>query len=183
MERLRAAEEMAKKAHDGQMRKLAGEPYVVHPIAVANILKEAGLPEDVVIAGYLHDTVEDTAVDFEDIEREFGKNVVQIVRGNTEDKTKSWSERKQHTVDYIKEAPIEVKVLIVADKLDNLRSVIKSHEADGDAIWEKFKANKEKQSWYYRTIAENALIGLQTEEIPEYFYTYKQLVEDFFGDV
>ncbi|WP_349408224.1 HD domain-containing protein [Pseudalkalibacillus sp. SCS-8] len=183
MEKCKKAEALAKQAHDGQVRKLTGEPYVVHPISVAETLKEAGLSEDLIIAGYLHDAVEDTALEFEDIKREFGRKVVDIVQGNTEDKSRSWLERKQHTVDYIKEAPFEMKALIVADKLDNLKSVIEAYESEGDAIWEKFKGDKTKQRWYYKSIVENAFVGLEGIEIPPFFYTYKKLVEDFFGDV
>ncbi|MCF6138352.1 HD domain-containing protein [Pseudalkalibacillus berkeleyi] len=183
MSKLKAAEEIAIKAHEGQFRKLSGESYVVHPIAVAKILHEAGLPEDIVIAGFLHDTVEDTALEYEDIEQAFGLEVVRIVKGNTEDKTKSWDERKQNTVEYIKNATFDVKALIVADKLDNLKSLIEYYESDGDQIWEQFKGNKEKQSWYYRSVAENALIGLEDVAVPEYFHTYKKLANDFFGKV
>ncbi len=183
MEKVERAEALAKKVHEGQIRKLSGEPYVVHPISVAHTLKEAGLSDDVVIAGYLHDAVEDTELEFDDIVRDFGVRVAEIVRGNTEDKSKTWIERKQHTVDYIKDAPFEVKALIVADKLDNLRSVMESFDADGDAIWEKFKGDKAKQTWYYRSVAQNAFVGLDDVEVPAFFYTYKKMVEDFFEDV
>ncbi|MCF6408861.1 HD domain-containing protein [Pseudalkalibacillus salsuginis] len=180
MKRIEMAEQLALKAHEGQVRKLSGEPYIVHPIAVANILKEAGFPEDVIIAGYLHDTIEDTDLDFIDIEKAFGKNVTDLVRENTEDKSKTWPERKQHTVEAIRTAPLEVKALIIADKLDNFESLKESFEQDGDDIWNKFKGDKQKQSWYYRSVAANALEGLDQEEIPEFFYTYKKMVDRFF---
>lgn len=183
MSKLKAAEDLAIKAHEGQFRKLSGEPYVVHPIAVAKILHEAGLSEDLVIAGFLHDTVEDTELEYDDIEELFGLEVVRIVKGNTEDKTKSWDERKQSTVAYIKNASFDVKALIVADKLDNLKSLIEYYETDGDQIWEQFKANKEKQGWYYRSIATNALIGVDDAAVPGFFHTYEKLANDFFEKV
>ena len=58
-ERIKYAIEVAKKAHEGQFRK-TGEPYIVHPLAVKKILEEWGMDEDTIIAGILHDTVEDT---------------------------------------------------------------------------------------------------------------------------
>jgi (p)ppGpp synthase/HD superfamily hydrolase len=148
------------------------------------MLKDAGLDEDVVVAGYLHDAVEDTEMSLQEIERTFGKNVGRIVAGNTEDKTKSWTERKAHTVDYVCRAPFNVKALIVADKLDNLQSLGKAHVNQGEAIWDKFNGTKEAQKWYYTSIAANAFVGIEDNvEVPEYFYTYRNLVADFFENV
>ncbi|WP_408007297.1 HD domain-containing protein [Pseudalkalibacillus sp. A8] len=183
MDMIKIAEQLAIQAHKGQVRKLSGEPYIIHPIAVANILKESGFPEDVIIAGFLHDTVEDTEMEIEDIEKAFGKSVADLVKANTEDKTKTWAERKQHTVEVIRKAPLEVKALIIADKLDNFKSLRESFEQDGEDIWEKFKGDKQKQSWYYRSVATNALEGLGREEIPEFFYMYKKMVDRFFEQV
>ena len=57
--RIERAVEVAKKAHEGQFRK-TGEPYIIHPLAVKKILEEWGMDEDTIIAGILHDAVEDT---------------------------------------------------------------------------------------------------------------------------
>ena len=67
-ERVKKAVEVAKKAHEGQFRK-TGEPYIVHPLAVMKILEEWGMDEDTVIAGVLHDTVEDTDLTLNDIKK------------------------------------------------------------------------------------------------------------------
>lgn len=72
----------AEKAHQGQKRA-SGEPYVSHCIAVASILAELRVPPAVVIAGLLHDTVEDTSVTLEDIQREFGEEISKLVDGVT----------------------------------------------------------------------------------------------------
>ena len=69
--RIKHAVEVAKEAHEGQFRK-TGEPYIVHPLAVKKILEEWGMDEDTIIAGILHDTVEDTDLTLDDIKREFG---------------------------------------------------------------------------------------------------------------
>lgn len=80
--RVKKAVEFATKAHEGQFRK-TGEPYIIHPLAVKKILEEWGMDEDTVIAGVLHDTVEDTDVTLEDIRREFGETVAFLVDGVT----------------------------------------------------------------------------------------------------
>ena len=80
--RIERAIEVAKKAHEGQSRK-TGEPYIVHPLAVKKILEEWGMDEDTVIAGILHDTVEDTDLTLEDIKKDFGESVAFLVDGVT----------------------------------------------------------------------------------------------------
>ena len=80
--RVEHAIEIAKKAHEGQLRK-TGEPYIIHPLAVKKILEEWGMDEDTIIAGILHDTVEDTNLTLEDIRREFGESVAFLVDGVT----------------------------------------------------------------------------------------------------
>ena len=81
-ERVSRAVEMAKKAHEGQFRK-TGEPYIVHPLAVKKILEEWGMDEDTIIAGILHDTIEDTSLTLNDIKKEFGESVAFLVDGVT----------------------------------------------------------------------------------------------------
>jgi guanosine-3',5'-bis(diphosphate) 3'-pyrophosphohydrolase len=76
------AYELAERAHEGQTR-LSGEPYVNHCLAVAQILAELGAPIPVVVAGLLHDTVEDTAIPLPQIEKEFGREVARLVDGVT----------------------------------------------------------------------------------------------------
>ena len=75
------AYDFASRAHSGQMRK-SGEPYIMHPVAVAVIIEQMGLDAESVMAGLLHDTVEDTSVTREDIAREFGAPVAMLVDGS-----------------------------------------------------------------------------------------------------
>jgi GTP diphosphokinase / guanosine-3',5'-bis(diphosphate) 3'-diphosphatase len=81
-ELINRAYKMAENAHEGQLRA-SGEPYVNHCVAVAAILAELRVPADVVVAGMLHDTVEDTPVTLEDIKNDFGEDVARLVDGVT----------------------------------------------------------------------------------------------------
>ena len=81
-ERINHAIDVAKQAHEGQFRK-TGEPYIIHPLAVKKILEEWGMDEDTLIAGVLHDTVEDTSLTLDDIRKEFGESVAFLVDGVT----------------------------------------------------------------------------------------------------
>lgn len=175
------AKQFATKAHAHQLRKSSNEPYITHPIRVANRLKNAGLSDELVAAGYLHDVVEDTLVEIEEIQLEFGEEVAELVSAHTEDKSKSWKERKQHTIDTVKTANKEVKYLIVADKLDNLLSVEAALEEQGQDVWDHFNAGRDMQKWYNVSIAENMYVGLEAKDIPSFFHDFEDAVERVFS--
>lgn len=173
----------ATTAHEGQVRKSDGAPMVTHPIRVADTLRQHLFTEEAVIAGYLHDTVEDTDVTLEDIEREFGTEVRRIVAGNTEDKSKTWKERKQHTVNWIQEAPLDVRALIVADKLDNLKSFINFHREAGEAMWDSFHEGRSEQAWYFTSVAHGMYTpadDITPDVFPAFFHEFEVLVNTFF---
>src|SRR5699024_12152702 len=86
---LKKAKLFAEKAHDGQLRKNGNVPYITHPIRVAEKLKLVGASEELICAGYLHDTVEDTSVEIVDIQKTFGTRVADLVAAHTEDKSRS----------------------------------------------------------------------------------------------
>ncbi|MUV38427.1 GTP diphosphokinase [Lentibacillus sp. JNUCC-1] len=176
------AKAFAAKAHDGQTRKSSAEPYITHPIRVAERLEASGCSEEVICAGYLHDVVEDTLVEIEDITEHFGEHIAQIVAAHTEDKSKSWHERKQHTIDTIRTASKEVKYLIVADKLDNLLELEKELSEQGDNVWRHFNAGFDEQKWYNESIAMNMEKGLASEDRPGFFHDFQKAVKRVFGE-
>ncbi len=127
-------------AHEGQLRK-DGRPFIVHPLSVAFILQSAGYSESVVIAGILHDVVEDTKYSERDIEEKFGKEISEMVAGVTDDGLiQDWSERKRKYLDHLKGADDNVKAISAADMLDNRRAILTSLHAGVD-IWKTFAAN------------------------------------------
>jgi len=145
--------EFAARAHRGHFRKGTEIPYIVHPLAVAKILIDAGCPEDVVVAGILHDTVEDTPVSLDEIRHGFGDAVARIVEGASEpDKSKPWEERKAHTIESLKTAPEGVLLVSCADKIENLDAIREDREQLGEAIWGRFKRGRDHQAWYYRSV-------------------------------
>ncbi|MGJ9459496.1 HD domain-containing protein [Oceanobacillus sp. CF4.6] len=175
------AKEYASKAHKEQTRKNSDAPYITHPIRVAERLEAAGYSDELICAGYLHDVVEDTPVEIEDIEREFGPEISHIVAAHTEDKSKSWRERKQHTIDTVTNAEKGIKYLIIADKLDNLIGLEEDLKQQGDAIWKNFNAGFNEQLWYNQSIVKNMYVGLTDEDIPDYFKEYEAVVKRVFG--
>ncbi|TET44039.1 bifunctional (p)ppGpp synthetase/guanosine-3',5'-bis(diphosphate) 3'-pyrophosphohydrolase [candidate division TA06 bacterium] len=147
--------EFAVKAHRGQFRKGTRVPYIVHPIRVAAVLIRHRCPQRVVVAGILHDVVEDTGRTLEDIEPCFGKRVARIVEAVSQrDKSRPWRKRKEETLERIKDAPSEVLLVECADKLDNIRTIREDCDRMGEDIWERFDAPEESQRWYYRSLVE-----------------------------
>ena len=132
-ERVKKAVEMATKANEGQFRK-TGESYIIHPLAVKKILEDWGMDEDTVIAGILHDTVEDTDITLNDIKDEFGESVAFLVDGVTKlsvarngmrDLDTYLPETKDNFLRLMVALGDDIRVLIIklADRLHNLRTL------------------------------------------------------------
>ena len=131
--RIDRAVAVAKQAHKGQLRK-TGEPYIIHPLAVKKILEEWGMDEDTVIAGVLHDTVEDTDLTLVDIRKEFGESVAFLVDGVTKLSTARTGMRdidtylpatKDNFLRLMIALGDDIRVLIIklADRLHNIRTL------------------------------------------------------------
>lgn len=122
---LEEAHEVARKAHEGQKRR-SGEPYITHPIAVAQILAELGIGPKTIIAALLHDTVEDTDYTLDECRAQFGAEVAMLVDGVTKlDKVKYGDSAQAETVRKMIVAmskDIRVLVIKLADRLHNART-------------------------------------------------------------
>jgi GTP pyrophosphokinase len=120
------AYEIAERCHRGQMRR-SGDPYISHPLAVANIVAELGMETPTLCAALLHDTVEDTALSLSEVTREFGDEVARLVDGVTKlDKVRYGDSAEAETIRKMVVAMArDPKVLIVklADRLHNVRTV------------------------------------------------------------
>jgi (p)ppGpp synthase/HD superfamily hydrolase len=156
MDLIDKALQIASMAHEGQYRKNTKIPYIAHPVAVGMILQKSGYRDEMVAAGILHDTVEDTDITMEDIEREFGNEVARIVEGCSEpDKSLSWEERKEHTIEFLRTASEEIRVVACADKLHNVRSIREDVEQLGEVVWSRFNRGKKQQEWYYKNVVKS----------------------------
>lgn len=169
----------ATKAHEGQVRKGTNYPYIIHPLEVGKIVSTMTDDEEVVSAAILHDTIEDCeGVSKEVLEKNFGKRVADLVSQESENKTKTWIERKGTTVCHIKDAPREVKMIALADKLSNLRDINNDYQKMGESLWNKFHMKKKKMiGWYYRGMR-NAL-SEEFQGVPAY-EEFSRLVDKIF---
>ncbi|MDL2292129.1 bifunctional (p)ppGpp synthetase/guanosine-3',5'-bis(diphosphate) 3'-pyrophosphohydrolase [Acholeplasma sp. OttesenSCG-928-E16] len=117
---------LARDRHDGVARK-SGEPYITHPVAVAKILADLEVGPNTLIAGLLHDTIEDTDLSFEDIKREFSDDVATLVDGVTKIRKIVFSENReaenQQKMLLAMAKDIRVIIIKIADRLHNLRTL------------------------------------------------------------
>jgi (p)ppGpp synthase/HD superfamily hydrolase len=146
------------RAHRAQVRKGSDIPYVSHPIHVSVILLRHGFPEDVAIAGLLHDVVEDQEVPLASIETEFGPAVAEMVAAVTERKREGgarlpWEVRKQESLEHVRCASLGAVALKSADLLHNARSLTLLLRSDGLGTWQHFSRGSGKTLWYYRSMA------------------------------
>jgi guanosine-3',5'-bis(diphosphate) 3'-pyrophosphohydrolase len=152
--RLEQAIRFAAVGHQGQVRRSSGVPYVEHVVAVAWILDRAGFDEDVVIAGLLHDLVEDTPATLADVEQRFGRDVAELVAHCSEAKTddqgrkRPWIDRKSDHLAALRKAPVGARAIVLADKLHNLIS-IDIDLREGRPVWSEFHAGRDQVLWYY----------------------------------
>jgi (p)ppGpp synthase/HD superfamily hydrolase len=133
----KAAREFATKAHEGQVRKYSGVPYITHPEAVAQMVEKLGLSDFAVAASYLHDTVEDTSVVLDDIYEVFGPEVAEMVSFLTAIKMASMSreDRKRVYREKMAHAPYEVQTIKVADILHNAPTIYASGSPEFVRLW------------------------------------------------
>lgn len=132
-----------------QKRKGKDVPYITHPLTVGLILASAGSNEDLIISGILHDTIEDSVpekkVTKEMITERFGENVAELVLSVTEqDKSLSWEERKAEALEHIKTFSHDSLLLKSADIIANTSEIVDDYEKDGEEIFERFNASKER---------------------------------------
>jgi (p)ppGpp synthase/HD superfamily hydrolase len=154
-ERLYKALKLAALAHEGQKRKGKNPaPYICHPIFVGMELLRLGYDEDTVIAGILHDTLEDTPIEKDLVKRGFGEMVLGLIKAVTEpknpdmtkeEKRKTWESRKRAYLTQIKSAPAEARAIACLDMYANMMELKQTLEDEGVGAMGIFNVNIEKK--------------------------------------
>lgn len=172
------------RAHRGQKRKDGSTPYIQHPIEVAEIVSTMSVVPSVIVAALLHDVVEDTYVKLNDIARMFGIYVADLVSDESENKRRekpasdTWRLRKEEAIEKIAGAGKEAKIISLADKLSNLRSIWRDYQIIGDEVFDRFNIREKKEhGWYYRSMRDQ-YIGLKGTDA---WKEYSDLIEKIFG--
>jgi len=152
----------ANQVHQGQQRKGTGIPYMAHILGVTAIALEYGATEDEAIGALLHDAAEDGGGEarLAEIRARFGDAVGDIVLGcsdslveHPEDKL-PWRERKEGYLAHLEAASPSVCLVSAADKLHNVRSIVRDLRMHGDEVWDRFQGKREGTLWYYDAVAD-----------------------------
>jgi uncharacterized protein (TIGR02172 family) len=154
--------------HQGKVRKFSGTPYILHPLEVAQILSTMTDDEEVITAGILHDIVEDTDGTLSEINRRFGKRVAFLVSCESENEYPgeapgaTWQRRKEASLLVLKNSTdIGVRMIWLADKLSNIRSLSGLYSERGETMWSGLhQSDPAMQRWYYRSVAEQVELFL-----------------------
>lgn len=136
------AKGFATQKHSGQLRKYTGEPYIVHPVAVAEIVRSVTHTKEMIAAALLHDTVEDTDATLDEVEALFGAKVAELVEALTDvSKPEDGNRKKRKTMDreHTAKASPDAKTIKLADLIDNTSSIVK-HDKKFAKVYLKEKA-------------------------------------------
>lgn len=173
----------ATECHSNQVRKGTAIPYIVHPLEAMHILllMEADLP--LLCAGVLHDVVEDTDATLEEVEKLFGKEIRDLVASHTEmRKELPWKERKTAALKDCEQGSKREQMLVLADKLANVRAMNRDYAKLSDGLWARFKEGPKEQAWYYHG-GVKALKALAEEpNCASTYAEFKELVYTLFGE-
>ena len=153
--------------HQGKVRKFGGRPFILHPMEVAQILSTMTDDMEVIAAGILHDVVEDTDGTLDEIEKRFGERVAHLVDSESEDeypgedRSATWQRRKEGSLLTLRKSrDVGVKMLWLADKLSNMRSLSQIYSEQGDTMWAELHGDPDRQLWYYKSVAEALELSL-----------------------
>jgi (p)ppGpp synthase/HD superfamily hydrolase len=140
-DRLSLAFFVARMAHAGHTRGGGGRPYLDHPIEVAQLLREQGCEETTIVAGLLHDVVEDSGLTVGDVVESFGVEVGELVAALTDDPSiDHWEQRKLILREHVAEAGPEAAAIYAADKIANLHDWRACYAEVGERAVDHFKA-------------------------------------------
>lgn len=147
----------AHRVHRDQRRKGSGAPFITHVMSVAALVGEHGGDEDQFIAALLHDAVEDGEglKTLEEIRAAFGERVAQLVEGCTDAFTRPkppWQKRKEDFIRAVTGAPPELRLIVAADKIHNVRIIARDLREEGACVWDRFQGKREGSLWYYAEI-------------------------------
>jgi len=176
--------------HDGEKRKGSGRPFASHPLNVLFILQDVTKDEAILVGGLLHDVFKETKeakkYSHRKLAQEFGPSIASIVRDVSEyhcpkgQEKITWKERKYQALQKFPQMKLSGQMIFVADKIDNLMSLVDDYVNFDQKIWEKFNASEEDIAKYYQDISVSLTTHFQHPLMRRYYEAYMKAV-DLFG--
>ena len=157
---------MAVSAHAGQVRNgSGGRPYIEHPLAVADLLAEHRFSDPVLAAALLHDVVEESPLEVEEISRRFGPEVGELVAALTDaEEIESYRRRKDVHRGEVEAAGADALAIYAADKLSNIRALRRVYAEQGETVGAELKAPLDVKVAVWE--ADAGLLGIVCPELP-----------------
>ena len=150
------------KAHSGVERRGKDLPYIVHPMEAVAIVATMTKDQEILAAAALHGVIEDTEYTEENIRKEFGERVANLVSSETDlvvdgkSESDSWKERKQYAIERLAKLDRDAKIVSLGDKLSNARAMLQDYEELGEELWDKFHVNDPKlHKWHYEGLRDS----------------------------
>ena len=174
----------AVRAHANTERKGKGFPYIVHPLEAVVIVSTMTSDQELLAAAVLHDTMEDTDTTYEQLVQEFGKRVADLVAHESDMKLEgsasaTWHLRKQIAIEHLANAPLDVKIVAMGDKLSNMRIIARDYAEIGDALWKRFHvSDPQEHAWHYYGLLQSLSSLSDTAAFQEFASLVKQVFED-----
>lgn len=162
-------------AHCGAERRGKGFPYIVHPMEVVAIVATMTTDKELLAAAVLHDVVEDTPCTVDDIRKEFGERIANLVDAESDKYTEgvsvedSWHGRKRAAIERLALASKDAKMVALGDKLSNMRIIARDFNQIGNDLWSRFHATDPRDhEWHYRGLAQSLSELAETEAYQEF---------------
>lgn len=174
--------------HFGQKRKADGLPFITHPFAVAFILLNYTDDEDVIIAGLLHDVIEDVEDYSEkDFQKEFGEKVFKMVMDVSEDTVlkkekgakESWHIRKEKYLEHLRNCDEDSLMISCADKIHNTMSLIDAFKEQGDKILKFFDSSLAEKNWFHEEVLKILQKRLKNPIVKELEKVHQEAIKIF----
>lgn len=172
----------ATKAHEGSVRKGTTLPYIIHPLETMAIVATITSDQELLAAALLHDVVEDTDIHIDDIRREFGNRVADLVDAETSRDIRgvshidSWQQRKQAAIDRLTTASRDAQIVALGDKLSNMRAIARDFRRIGNQVWQRFNMKDAAlHAWYYQELVRCLATMSDTDAYQEFASLVKQV--------
>ena len=184
--RIEQAIRAAAVLHKDQVRKgINPLPYVTHAIAVGMLVADYTHDEDTIVAGFLHDTLEDTDYTYQELHDDFGPTVAEIVQSVTEPEcessdTSAWKARKKEFIKQLKNASEAALIVAAAEKIHNMRCVVEEYYDDHSRFLADFGGSLDERLAMYQEISNVLNRKLKNDILAEFnhvFGEYKKFIE------
>lgn len=170
---------LARKYHRGSKRKGDGLEYIVHILEITRLLDKRGFEAEIIAAAFCHDLLEDTKCKENEIVEACGKEVLRIVKAVSNDvklkRKVDWEKKKEKYIQAVMKGGEKAIAVCIADKIVNLKALLKAYEKDGPTIWTRFNKGKKQKLWFEKSVLKMAKQNWKNPLVKDYAGLVKEM--------